>query len=395
MSRSLRIAIVSASARPLLGGIAEQVHLQAGALIRRGHEVTVVTGGEALPAARREYEEIRIGRTFLAPAHGSRAAFVWGRNLERDLRALLTSDRFDLTHVHSPHEPGLPTAAVASAQMPVVATFHTAGRPHPLLRAWVARQRMVYARISRRIAVSLAAREFAHALLPGEYELTPNGVDTARFAGPGDLDPPLEPTRRSARPSPECLDLLLVGCLEPRKGHDVALRALRLASARSPLRLFCVGDGRRRDALRRSARGLDVFFAGAVAAEELPAWYARSDLALAPATGGESFGVVLLEAMAAGLPLIASDLPGYREVLAPSGAGLLTPPGDAAALADAIVRLAGDAALRGEMSLRGRAAAMQFDGEVVGERLEATYRRALGRQGELGPGGVGLERRRA
>jgi phosphatidyl-myo-inositol alpha-mannosyltransferase len=191
----------------------------------------------------------------------------------------------------------------------------------------------------------------------------------------------------AAKPLPELADperplLLFVGRLEPRKGLDVAIRAfLRLRASSPRVRLCVVGDGRERSRCQEmvppSLRP-DVLFVGRVDDAELPRYHASADIFLAPATSGESFGIVLLEAMAAGLPIVASDLPGYRTVAKDGRQGRLVPPGDAFALADAAGTLLANPALRRAMAAEGRRTAADYDWPVVGRKVVEVYRSVLG-----------------
>src|SRR5262249_39121293 len=202
----------------------------------------------------------------------------------------------------------------------------------------------------------------------GEFEIVPNGVDTERFAAaePADL--------------PDGRRVLFVGRLDARKGFPVTVRAFgTLASTRPDLRLVVAGDGPDRDAVQvlPPAFRSRVTMLGTVPNADLPAVATACDLYLGSATGGESFGVVLVEAMAAGLPVVASDTPGYDEVVRHGTDGLLVPPSDPDALAVAAGRILDDPALAARLAAAGRDRAKTFDWSVVVERIEALYGRAL------------------
>jgi phosphatidylinositol alpha-mannosyltransferase len=258
--------------------------------------------------------------------------------------------------------------ATLEARAPVVGTFHSgAGRARlydlaaPLLRR-------AAARLAVRIAVSERAAAFERERIGGGFEVIPNGVHVARWADASPAD--LGPGRK----------LLFVGRLDARKGFPIAVAAFeRLAESRDDLRLVVVGDGPERsaaDALPTLLRAR-VTMLGAVPNEELPPVHAACDLYLGPSTGGESFGIVLIEAMAAGLPVVASDTPGYDEVITDDLDGLLVPPNDPVALASDVGRLLDDPALAGRLSGAGRARAATFDWSTVIERIENAYGRAL------------------
>ncbi len=370
----LRVGIVSASYYPILGGVSEQVHGLAVGLARRGHDVTILTGHCRMDSEERTprgVEVERLGRTFLLPINGGRTALALSPRLEAELSDRIEG-RFDLLHIHAPYEPGLPLAALSIARVPLVGTFHASGRtgwPFGFL-ARCARGRLD--RLTLRLAVSRAAERWARELFGGEYHTLPNAIDTGRFRA----------ERGPASDRRTRLELLVVGRLEPRKGLEAVIEALRLLPPGLPeWRLRVVGDGPLRARLERAARSHRgrIELLGRVAPASLPRLYAESDLALAPATFGESFGVVLLEAMASGLPVLASDLPGYREVLAASGAGACVPPGDPAAWSTAIADLLLAPRSRSEMGARGRERAHTFDWSVILPRIEATYEEALGR----------------
>jgi phosphatidylinositol alpha-mannosyltransferase len=233
----------------------------------------------------------------------------------------------------------------------------------------------VAARLDARIAVSPAAQEFAAGALRlplGVFRVVPNGIDEQAFA--------------AAEPLPELADpqrplLLFVGRLEPRKGLDVAIRGfLRLRASVPRVRLCVVGDGpersRAQEMVPPSIRP-DVLFVGAVDDAELARYHASADVFLAPATGGESFGIVLLEAMAAGLPVVASDIPGYRTVLKDGRQGRLVPPHDAFALAETVATLLANPALRRAMAAEGRRTAAEHAWPVVGRRVAEVYHQVL------------------
>jgi len=293
-------------------------------------------------------------------------------------RRVLTHLRaFDphVTHVHEPLAPTLSAAAAAFGPGPVVGTFHAWSSSDRLYRAAAPLVRRVAERLSVRIAVSSAAQSFAAQALGlplGAFRLVPNGVDTAQF--------------RQANPLPELVDserplLLFVGRLEPRKGLDVLVRAfLRLRAARPRLRLCVVGEGQDRqrcqDMIPSSIRP-DVLFVGAVSEADKARYHASADLYVAPNTGGESFGIVLLEGMAAGLPVVASDIPGFRTVLTDGQQGRLVPPNDAFALAEAIDTLLSNDKLRQAMAEEGRRTAAEYDWSVVGAKILDLYREVL------------------
>jgi phosphatidylinositol alpha-mannosyltransferase len=368
----VKIALVAQAYYPVYGGVTENVHHTALALRGRGHEVVVLTGGA--PGRRSTREVVRVGRTILVPWNGARAAVVAGARLSADVRRFLAEGAFDLVHVHCPLIPVLPLLAVHHAEVPVVGTFHATmerARPYEVFRPVL---RPFLEKLSARLAVSEVARAFVARAFPGEYRVVPNGVDLSRF----------HPALRGPAPRDGRFRVLFVGRLDPRKGLDHLVEAARILEARHPGRFVTriVGDGPRRELAGKLTGPVRsaVRFTGSVPPEALPLVYAGADLVVSPAVSSESFGIVLLEALASGTPVVASDLPGYRTVIRHGRDGLLVPPRDAAALASAIEAVAEDETLRARLSKAGPPRAAAFSWARIATSLEEVYAGALGNE---------------
>jgi phosphatidyl-myo-inositol alpha-mannosyltransferase len=230
----------------------------------------------------------------------------------------------------------------------------------------------LFNRLHGKIAVSGPARDFVGRYFPGEYRVIPNGIDYARFATR------LEPIDRF---EDDRLDVLFVGRLEKRKGLEHLLRAWPVVHRAMPnARLLVVGGGRRLDGYRRWVRSRgwgEVHFVGHVSQHDLVRYYQTSDVFCAPSTGQESFGIVLLEAMAAGRAIVASHIPGYAEVVDDGVEGLLVEPKSAKALAGGLIRVLGDADLRRRMGDRGREKAAAYDWSRVAGRVLSYYEETI------------------
>jgi phosphatidyl-myo-inositol alpha-mannosyltransferase len=346
------------------------------------HEVRIFAPGSRRPGPDGSPDDKRLvplGRATGVPYNRSIApvalSLLAGRRTVRRLKEFSP----DVVHVHEPLAPMVSLAAAAWGPRPVIGTFHAWAPSDRLYRLISPLARRVIGRLAACIAVSTAARQFAGDALGlplGAFRVVPNGVDAASFA---------TATPFSDLGDPERPLLLFVGRLEPRKGLDVAIRAfLRLRSTLPHLRLCVVGDGparaRAEEMIPPSIRP-DVRFAGSVSTEDLPRYHASADLFIAPATSGESFGIVLLEAMAAGLPVVASDIPGYRTVMKDSRQGRLVPPGDAFALADTLGTLLANPALCRAMAAEGRRTAQEYSWPAVGRQILDVYEAVLRERG--------------
>ncbi len=281
-----------------------------------------------------------------------------------ETRAYLAAGGFDLVHVHEPIVPGPGRHALRFARVPIVATFHAnAERELPLQRMLRAVVSGGLSRIDFGIAVSRAAKAFSRTIYRGRTAIIPNGVDLSRFAAP--------PGARPGAP----LRVLFVGRFaEPRKGLSVLLDGVALLRSQGrPVEVEVVGAGPA-DRFASRADRLGVRFRGRLSDDELARAYRGADVFCAPSLGGESFGMVLLEAMAAGCPVVASDIPGYAETA--RGAALLTPPGDPGALAVALWRAGHDAELRARLEQRGRARAEALCWSRIATRVAHVYEAA-------------------
>jgi len=288
----------------------------------------------------------------------------------RVARALMRFDP-DVTHVHEPLSPLISSTVTAFGRRPLVATFHAWSDRDRLYRLVAPIGRRLAKRLDVRVAVSPAAQVYAAEALGvpiGSFRVVPNGVDVERFATAEALEDLQDPERPL---------LLFVGRLEPRKGLDVLVRAfLRVRAAVPKARLCVVGDGPQRTRCQQmipSSIRHDALFVGHVEDFEKRRYFASADLFIAPNIGGESFGIVLLEAMASGLPIVASDIPGFRAVMRDGRHGRFVPPGDAPALADAVLTLLSNTKLRHAMSLEGRRRAAEHDWPEIAGRLEKLY----------------------
>jgi len=400
----VRIAIVSPYALDVVGGVQAHVLALAAALRQQGDEVLVLgptEGPIAGPVGDTGADgPVRLtGRTLRVPANGSRAPIALGPAGAARLRSLIARARPDVLHVHEPLVPLLGPAAVTAPAAARVLTFHAtaeSGVLPALYRAVRAPARRIVALGDVLTAVSPVAAAFHTRMLGLPVEaltIVPNGVDVQRFASAG---------RRTLSTDGTSPLLVFLGRLEQRKGVDVALDAfLRLAAERPDLRLRVLGDGPLAPALRRSVAAAPaqvaarVELAGRASPADLPGLLAGADVAVLPARGGESFGIVLLEAMAADLPIVATDIPGYRAVARPDREALLVPPDDPGALAAAIARILDDPALAGRLREAGRARAAEHDWSAVATRMRGVYEEAIARarDPDVGPAVGGQGRR--
>jgi len=242
-------------------------------------------------------------------------------------------------------------------------------------------------KIDERIAVSSAARYFVSRYFPGEYRIIPNGVDVDFYA--------------NAKPFPEFRDgkvnILFVGRVEPRKGAMYLMKAYATIKAKRPdTRLIVVGRGPEIGDLRRFVRDqkvADVFFAGRVEEADKARFYKTADIFVAPSTGQESFGIVLLEAMAAGCTVVASDIHGYKRVVQRNVSGLLVEPRDPDALAEALERLIADPALRQRLGDGGARRAPEFDWGHVTREIVNVYESVIARREKPAPVATSLPAR--
>jgi phosphatidylinositol alpha-mannosyltransferase len=330
-------------------------------LAKRGHHVVV------LAPIRDHADEpwvAAVGRPVDIPYNASNAPIdprPWSR---RRVRAVLERFAPDVVHAHEPLTPSTSMWATLESPAPVVATFHSGASRSRAFDLAAPALRRVARRLAVRIAVSEAAAAFARDRIGGAFEIVPNGVDVRRFAEatPADLG--------------EGTKLLFVGRLDERKGFPIAVEAFaRLAADRPGLRLVVAGDGPDRSAADGLAADLRdrITFLGSVPNRDLPPIHAACDLYLGTSVGGESFGIVLVEAMSAGACVVASSLNAFRQVLADGEAGLLFPVGDAGALADTLCRALADPDLRARTTAVGSRHVERYDWPTVAARILDVY----------------------
>jgi phosphatidylinositol alpha-mannosyltransferase len=382
----VRIGLVCPYSLDVPGGVQNHVKDLAEALIGLGHTVSVLAPSEdetALPPY-----VVSAGKALPVPYNGSVARVSFGPLVAARVRRWLREGRFDVIHLHEPASPSLSLLALWAAECPVVATFHTSQIRSRAMSASAAILRPSLEKITGRIAVSEFARDTLVQHLGGEPVVIPNGVYVDRYA--------------SAVPRPEWRGaggtLAFLGRLdEPRKGFDLVRRALpELVAARGDVRLLVVGGGdldRARSSLPAEVRE-QVRFLGRASDEEKAAALRTADVYLAPNTGGESFGIVLVEAMAAGTCVLASDIPAFRRVLGEGEYGALFRAGDPAALAEATGRLLTDRAEADRLVEAAGRAVRRYDWTAVAARVVQVYETVLGgppdgaRSGDRGSGPV-------
>ncbi len=389
--RPLRVGIVCPYSLDVPGGVQSHVLDLARALIALGHDVSVLAPGEDGADGDRPAFVTVAGRAVSVPYNGSVARVNFGPLSYARVRRWLAEHTVDVLHLHEPGTFSLSSLALFEAEGPIVATFHTSTERSRATLVFARPINALMEKVTARIAVSPMARRVQVEHLGGDAVEIPNGVDVGLFAH-GPLLPG-HPRR----------DGHTVGFLgrftEPRKGMAVLLDALRvLAPDRPGLRLLVVGRGDA-EALRRAA-GPDLAprldLLGGVDDVTKAAALRSMDVYCAPNTGGESFGMVLTEALAAGTPVLASDLGAFRAVLAPdgpapddpgaggvpdpgagTGAGVLFRTGDPAALAAALAALLDDPRRRAALRTAGRARAAAFDWPVVASAVLRVYRAAM------------------
>ena len=375
----MKIGIVTPYAYPMPGGVNDHVGSLYRVLRARGHDVRIITSSHGLQKAS-EGDIIRVGKGFSVPFNGSMGTITLSPTYLAQMRAILERERFDVLHYHEPFVPFLSLVTLTLSTSVNIGTFHAFGG---LSISYEFGKRMLghYAgKLHGRIAVSPAARHFISRYFPGEYKIVPNGVEPGRYQRAVPI----------ARYRDGVPNILFVGRMEPRKGLIHLLRAFRKLQrdgVRARLLLVGTGPGEREARRYVLTRQLEnVEFLGRVPEGQKAQLFKTADIYVSPATGRESFGIVLLEAMSAGAPIICSDIHGYRGVVRRDRDGLLVEPGNADALAASIRRLIDDPQLRAQLSRAGEERAQLFTWERVGQAVEEYYGfviRRLADQGQL------------
>ncbi|CAN5690285.1 glycosyltransferase family 4 protein [soil metagenome] len=353
----VRIGLVCPYSLTIPGGVQGQVLVLARSLRALGHETRVLGPCDGPPP---DAGVTPLGKSIPTAANGSVAPLAPDPSAQLRLIRALRDEAFDVLHLHEPLAPGATMTACVVRSAPLVGTFHAAGRS-AAYRWGRPGVRYLARRLDLRCTFSEDARALAQRALGGEYEMVWNGIEVDRFAK-ADAWPTDGPT------------VLFCGRHEPRKGLAVLLGAM--AHLPSDVRLWVAGDGPETGALQARFGGEPrIEWLGRISDEEKQSRLRGADVFCAPSLGGESFGVVLLEGMAAGTPVVASDLPGYANVARAGLDALLVPPGDAAALAGAIETVLGEPTTAERLVASGEERAAGFAMDRLAERYLELYDR--------------------
>ena len=362
----MKIGLVTPYIYPLPGGVNAHVRDLYDRLIARGHDVRIISSIHG-PQKQSEGDIIRLGYGFSVPANGSVGTLTFSPRYAGQVREMLDRERFDVLHFHEPFVPFLSLVVLRESQSINIATFHAYAGWSPAYEFGKRFLARFARRLDGRIAVSAAARHFIDRYFPGDYKVIPNGVDLDEF----------EHARPITRYRDGTLNIFFVGRFENRKGVMYALKAYRQLRKRGyDCRLLLAGTGPQEREVRRyiaTRRLQGVELLGRISDEDKARYFATADVYVSPATGQESMGVVLLEALAAGTPIVCSDIHGYKGVVRRGEQALLVPPRDVPALTDALARLLSDPELRARMGASARARAIQFSWENVAAKVEDYY----------------------
>lgn len=371
--KPMKILIVSDTFYPHTGGVPEHMLYLWKNLRTLGHDAKVLAPsfGKNYPYV--DENIIRMGRAIKIPKNKSFSVVTLGVLLPWSMRRFLARERFDVIHIHGPIAPVLPYFALKYSTAKNFVTFHSAHEESFGYVLWEPMLEQYFRKIDGMIAVSEVARDSVSKYFPGSYRIIPNGIDTERF------HPEVKPVSELEKFSPK---ILFVGRFEPRKGLKYLFQAFpRIMQAFPKAKLVVVGRGILERYYRRYVEEHikeSVIFVGHASPEDLPRYYASCDIYCSPATGAESFGIVLLEAMASGKPIVASEIPGYQKVMENEKEGLFFKACDAESLADSIIRLLQDRDRMHAMGVQGREKALLYDWKIVTRKVLDFYQEEVG-----------------
>ena len=367
----MKIALVSPYDMGHPGGVGEHIFHLSEEFKRHGDQVSIIaprSTGSGMEIGDGFYG---VGRTVGIPGNKSTVRLTFDITLYNAVKQLLDREQFDVIHLHEPLTPVLPYMVLLNSRAVNVGTFHAYRFSNPWYTALKPYMSFVLGRLDGRIAVSEAAREFVSQYFEGPYSVIPNGIDPDRFGGG-------EPFPWSNDGTPR---ILFVGRFnEHRKGFKYLLKAMPIIQQQFPnAELVVVGPGepkRLAGTIERN-RIRNVRFIGQVSKEELPRYFATADIVCAPSVERESFGIILLEGMAAHKPIIATNIPGYAGVLTHEQEGLLVPPMDSTAIAVAAVRMLADPGLRSRLADNGLRTAQLYAWPKVAKQVLGMYEQAM------------------
>lgn len=374
-NRRLKILIVSDIFYPHTGGVPEHMLYLWRNLRQLGHDAKILAPsfGENYPYV--DEDIVRMGRAIKIPKNQSFSVLTFGITIPWRLRRYLESEQFDIVHLHGTIAPVLPYLALKYSSAKNVVTFHSAHEGSLGYVVWEPVLEQYFRKIDGMIAVSEVARDSVSKYFPGEYRIIPNGIDTQRF------NPDVKPMEVLEQFSPK---ILFVGRFEPRKGLKYLLQAFPSVIKNFPTaKLIVVGRGFLERYYRRYVEEHikeHVIFCGHVSPDDLPRYYASCDVYCSPATGAESFGIVLLEAMATGKPIVASDIPGYKKVMTEGEEGLFFRVCNHESLAEKINILLRDQKRMQMMGQKGQKTARTYDWRTVTKQVEQFYKELLEKQ---------------
>ena len=369
----MKIGLVSPYDYSHPGGVITHVSYLAHHLHLMGHAVKIIAPVRKKSVRYFDEEVTPIGRPIPIPYGGTTARIALSPWLPCQVRRVLDREAFDVIHLHEPFIPMLCLSTLIESRAINIGTFHACHESSNIY--WLNRSTMrkLGAKLHGKIAVSKPARDYISKYLPADYHIIPNGVDIHHFNPDG-------PARTEFKD--DKLNILFVGRLEERKGVGDLIRACSLVKKDFPhFRLIITGPGiRLRLQYKTMAKillGDRAVFTHYVTFPDLPAYYRTADIFCAPATSGESFGIILLEAMASCTPVVATDIPGYASVITHGQDGLLARPRNPRALADALLKLLTDRQLRLSIGERGVATANRYSWENVSRQVVDYYTSTL------------------